>query len=387
MLEMQQLRVGISIDSRAPDIWRNSAYQNAVFLAAVCLRIPFVSLVVLIDVAAHAEATSLETSVAGALRIVPAREACDMVDIVVELAGVFERSWLESMRARGKKLVLYQADQPDVRLTEPLIFGRGGDNRWGVRFDEIWMPDGGWDSAFAPMLRTKHRCDVFDVPFVWHCEFVSRRAEELRRDGPRYGRAADAPVAGRGAAARVAIFEPNASVLRSGIIPMLICDAVYRRDRLAIRHMHVLNAQYLTNRVTMRRLAASLDIVRDGAASFHGSHGVVSFMPRFADIAVAHERRSAPNYTSLELLYGGYPLIHNTQRMKQGGYYYPDADIEEGARLVGRAIAHHARCADEYECRSRAVFAAVDPFRRDNLAAYAERLRHSCARSGASTRG
>ncbi|KGS56982.1 hypothetical protein [Burkholderia pseudomallei] len=40
MFEMPRLRVGISIDSRTPDVWRNRAYRTPVILAAVCLRVP-----------------------------------------------------------------------------------------------------------------------------------------------------------------------------------------------------------------------------------------------------------------------------------------------------------------------------------------------------------
>ncbi|AOJ05657.1 hypothetical protein WS70_17690 [Burkholderia mayonis] len=380
---MQQLRIGISIDTRTQDIWQNGLYQNAVFLAAACLRLPFVDFVELIDVAPHAEATMLETSVAGELRIMPAREACHTVDVIIELSGVFERSWLELMRARGKKLVLYQARQPYAQLAEPPIFGRRGENRWGIQFDEIWMPGIVWDSAFAPMLRTAYRCDVFDVPFIWHPEFVDQRAERLRNHGLKYGSLADSGTVGHGVAARVAVFEPNASVVRSCIVPMLICDAAYRRDHTAVRHMHVLNTQHMKDHPTMLHFAASLDIVKDGAASFHGVHDVVSFMPQFADFVVAHEWRSAPNYTALDLLYGGYPLIHNAEWMRQAGYYYPDADIEEGARLVGRAVAHHAEFVDDYEFHSRSIFTAVDPLRQDNLDAYAERLKRLCASSRA----
>lgn len=40
MFEMPRLRVGISIDSRTPDVWRNRAYRTPVILAVVCLRVP-----------------------------------------------------------------------------------------------------------------------------------------------------------------------------------------------------------------------------------------------------------------------------------------------------------------------------------------------------------
>ena len=49
----------------------------------------------------------------------------------------------------------------------------------------------------------------------------------------------------------------------------------------------------------------------------------------------------ALNYLYLEVCWQGYPLIHNAHLCSDLGYYYPDNDIETGARQLLQAIDEH----------------------------------------------
>lgn len=362
------MRIGISVLSHnEQSIWQNGIGQNVVFLAMTLQRLRSVHSVLLIDVGSEQQLPREVGSIAPSLRIVTQREATDEVDVVIEMAGALNPQWLALMRARGRKVVFLCCGQPYVALIEPAVFGRPVYAPQPERCDEVWlMPK---DRAHVPLMRTLHRCPVHVVPFLWHPAFVEARATEIEALGYHYGyKARDE------AGLRVAIFEPNISVVKSASIPMLICDEAYRADRDCVEAMHVLNTLHMKSHLTMLHLANSLDLVKNHRATFHGRHDTVGFMTQHADAVVAHQWENDQNYSYLDVLYGDYPLIHNSPWLREAGYYYADFDAQEGGRQLRSAALHHRGQREAYRARSRAMFDAVSPFRQANVDAYEERL-------------
>jgi hypothetical protein len=384
------MRIGISVLTHAgQNIWENGLGQNVIFLAELFQRLPFVESVLLIDCGDQGAMPSQVDLGARNLRLMTAHEATDEVDVIIEMAGALDIGWLDLMRARGRKVVFHCCGQPFAHLAEPAVFSKPTYGPRADRCDEVWhLPK---DAAFAPMMRVMHRCDVHAVPFVWHPQFVRQRIAELEAHGLHYGYRAQDPAdfdadcnanvdakfgARRGL--RVAIFEPNISVVKTSVIPMLVCDEAYRADAGAVHALHVLNTLHLKDHATMLHLANSLDLVREHKATFHGRHDIVGFMAQHADAIVSHQWQNEQNYSYLDALYGDYPLIHNSPWLNEAGYYYHGFDAREGAAQVQRAAASHANGLDDYRARSQRVFAALDPFNQSNLDAYAARLLHLC---------
>ncbi|WP_322009332.1 DUF2827 family protein [Paraburkholderia sp. J12] len=364
------MRIGISVLSRAGhSIWQNGLGQNVVFLAQLFQRLPFVQSVVLIDVGSEGAMPPEVDAVANGLRVVNQSEATDLVDVVVEAAGNLDNKWLDLMRRRGCKVVFYCCGQPYAALVEPAIFGRPGCASRPDRCDEVWLF--GKDRSMIPMMRTLHRCPVHEVPFIWHAGFVQLRMEQAREHGVQFGYLNNRQS---GAGLRVAIFEPNVSVVKSCSVPMLVCDEASRESPESVQEMHVLNTLHMKDHATMLHLANSLDLVHRHRARFHGRHDIVGFMGQYADAVVAHQWQNEQNYAYLDALYGDYPLVHNSPWLAKAGYYYPGFDMVEGGRQLLRALREHDATLGEYRRRSHAIFDAVDPFASRNLDAYARRL-------------
>jgi hypothetical protein len=371
------MRIGISVLShQGQNIWENGLGQNTIFVAQAFQRLPFVRSVVLIDVGSERQLPADVEQVAPGLRVVTQHQATDEVDVVIEMAGALDNAWLDLMRARGRKIVYYCCGQPYVGLVEPAVFNRPVHSSRPDRCDEIWvLPK---DEASVPMMRTLHRCPVHVVPYVWHPQFLERRIREVAAHGFHYGyEAAREARQAAGGGLRVAIFEPNISVVKTSSIPMLICDEAYRAERGSVAAMHVLNTLHMKDHVTMLYLANSLDLVREHRATFHGRHDIVGFMAQHADAAVAHQWCNDQNYSYMDVLYGDYPLIHNSPWLAQlgAGYYYAGFDAKQGGEQLLGAWRHHDDQLQTYRAHARAVFDAVDPFGEANLVQYAVRLR------------
>jgi hypothetical protein len=376
---IKNMRIGISVVTHTgQNIWQNGLGQNVIFLAELFQRLPFVQSVLLIDVGDQLAMPPQVDLSSRDLRIMPIREATDEVDVIVEMGGALDIQWLDLMRARGKKVVYYCCGQPFASLAEPAVFNKPTFATRPDHCDEVWLLPK--DAAFAPMMRTLHRCAVHEAPFIWHPHFIERRMQEVAElTGLRYGyRGGDVAADGSSAGLRVAIFEPNISVVKTSSIPMLVCDEAYRSNADVVEEMHVLNTLHLKDHPTMLHLANSLNLVREHKATFHGRHDIVGFMAQHADAVVSHQWQNDQNYSYLDALYGDYPLIHNSPWLKEAGYYYHGFDARDGASQLQRAALRHATDLGDYRARSQRVFDAVDPFSQHNLDAYAARLLHVC---------
>jgi Protein of unknown function (DUF2827) len=375
------MRIGISVTSRQDqNIWQNGLGQNVIFLARLFQRLPFVSRVSLIDTGDQGALPEQVDTGALDLRLMSHLDASDEVDVIVEMGGLLDSEWLELMRARGKKVVYYCCGHPFANVAEPAVFDKPGHFLSAGRHDEIWgLPK---YAGFASFQRVLRRCPVYTVPYLWHPQFVQQRIDEVGAQGFRFGWKAARQQNGGPMrnGLRVAIFEPNISVVKTSTISMLACDEAYRADRSSIDAVHVLNTLHMKDHPTMLYLANSLDLVREQKATFHGRHDIVGFMVQHADAVVSHQWTNDQNYSYLDALYGDYPLIHNSAWLNGfgAGYYYPGFDAVQGGAQLRRAASEHDAALADYRRCSQRVFEAVDPFSPENLQGYAERLQHLC---------
>jgi len=361
------VRIGISVITHAgQNIWENGMGQNVLFLARALQQVPFVESVCLIDVGDQGAMPPQVDLRALGLRLLRPREATDAIDVVIELAGALPAEWLAYFRACGGKAVYLCVGQPHVGLAEPLLFTDKATFVRAERCDRVWLLPK--DEGFAPMLRTLHRVPVQVAPYLWSPLFLDARAQEVARAGYRFG------YQGGGAAWRVAIFEPNISVVKNCLVPMLACDVAYRAQPGRIASMQVLNALHMKDHPTMLYMANSLDLVRQHKAVFHGRHDFAGFMVQHADAVLAHQWCNTQNYSYLDALHGGYPLVHNSPWLREVGYYYPDFDIAAAAEQLLHAVQVHDAQLDDYRARARRFIATLDPQATANVDACARLL-------------
>jgi hypothetical protein len=358
------MRIGISILShQGHSVWENGLVQNVVFLAQSLRQLPFVDEMVLIDAG---DGTPLPEEF---LQLTPGctvlrQEQVDHLDLIIEMAGGLDVAWLARQRERGAKVVWYVAGQPYVGLVEPQIFKKPGFFTQVDRCDAIWvLPK---DASFAPLLRTLHRRPVKVAPYLWTPQFLEHRRAVVAQQGIQFGWQA----APRSDAWRVGMLEPNISVVKSSAIPMLACDAAYRQRPQAIQHMLVYCSLHLAEHRTMLHLANSLDLVKQHRATFLGRHDVVTVLACQLDAVVSHQWCNDQNYLYLDVLYGGYPLIHNSPWLADAGYYYPEFDIHAAAQALLRAHETHAANLPSYTAQANRVIKGLNPLNPENVLAH-----------------
>jgi hypothetical protein len=185
----------------------------------------------------------------------------------------------------------------------------------------------------------------------------------------------DSPANARGW--KIGLFESNASVVSNCFIPMLICEAAYRQNPSAIGSMSVFNSLHMKEHQTFKRLALNFSITKDRKAWFESGHILPRIMAKEKiDAVVTHQWEASPSHLSYELLYGGYPLIHNFESFFDAGvgFYYPGFEAMTGAARLIDARAKDSGFWRDYASAASAFLDSLSPEHPGNISKLSTRI-------------
>jgi hypothetical protein len=225
--------------------------------------------------------------------------------------------------------------------------------------------------TYRGWCETIYRCPVHEVQQIWSPLMIETADRDVRE---RFGyRAAGEPW-------RVGVMDPNITVMKTSHMPMLVCEAAFRRDRSAFRAMFITNAWPYREYEHFRSFAVSLEASRAGVMTVEGRFVSSHFLANHCDAVVTHHWENGLNYLYYEVLYGGYPLIHNSAFLKDYGYYYEDFDADSGAEALLRAHREHNGGLEDYRRRNQNLFRRVDPTNPETIAVHERLLALAAAR-------
>ena len=70
-------------------------------------------------------------------------------------------------------------------------------------------------------------------------------------------------------------------------------------------------------------------------------------------IIIQHQVNNGYNYSFLEWLMMGFPVIHNVQQFKEYAYYYDQNDFDQAANLIETVVQHHAQNQEAYAAHAK----------------------------------
>lgn len=333
------MRIGITFFLRKDgSIWSNGASQHCVFLWSL-LRAAGHDVVAINGGEADAPSPKMMLK-SLQLDFSKLDEVVDTLDVLIEMGAQVSAEHVARVQKRGGKAVTYKVGNAFVIDAERVIHGKpAGAIFNGARFNEVWTNPQHVRTC-ASYWETCYRCPVRVLPHIWDSTFIDAAIAEFPV-GLTFGYR---PGPGK---KRVGIFEPNSNIVKTCTIPMLVCEEAYRRAPELLGEVFVTNSEQHKAHLTFERFAMNLDIVKAGLASFEGRFNMPWFLAKHTDVVVAHQWENALNYAYYDALYGGYPLVHNSD-MLPVGYRYEGFDVSSGTDALLLAMSQHDTRQGEY---------------------------------------
>lgn len=370
-----RLNVGVTLFIRdgSQSLWENGIFQNCYFLLMLLARSPIVDRCFIVnggpgdpksagDFLQHAPAPVLSLT-----------EAMRELDVIIELSAQLDPAWGQQFSEKGGHIIGMRVANDYVIDVERMAFDMPSALLMsGVPYDEIWtLP--AFEKTCASYYQSGFRAPVRVMPHLWNPTLL----EEARS---RAGCAEPFEYRPGRRRWRVAVVEPNICTVKTCHLPLLLCDVAHRQDPNAIELLQVYNSMALKEHGDFVAYARSMDLVRQGLATFEPRLPIFNIMGASADAIVSHHWENAQNYVYYEALYGGFPLIHNSHLLKGCGYRYASFDPEDGALALRQALAEHDRDLDGYRARARALLSDLDPVGAENIAVFGQVLQAVVAR-------
>ncbi|QZP09437.1 DUF2827 family protein [Caenibius sp. WL] len=327
-----QLKVGITIAS-AQDaqalLWANGLSQNIVYLALLLQRLPIVGEVALVcDAPSHAVADGYGLPLWGV------EYAAAHCDVVIELGSrSFGAPQVERLRAHGGKIVSFVAGNVMAFNFETLAHGKGaGEILVKHQFDAAWLLPQHWHMCRS-YCATVGSPNVHEIPVLWDPVFLNQTAALLRKNI--FWRA---PESGK---YTLGCFDPNINALKTFHFPLLVAEEAYRADKSRIEKLLLFSAMHLKDTRHVTEMILATDIGKDGRISLEERHPLARVMGNYVHAVVTHQWENKCNYLYYEVLYLGWPLIHNAPSLRDAGYYYEQFDPQGGGQVLQEALQGH----------------------------------------------
>jgi len=335
---MKNYCIGISVWVHANGdmgLFENGLRQNVVFLYNLFRAAPNCQRVYLLN---HGDGDS-PIIPAGipieAKDIVRTHQVAEKLDFVIAIGSALDAQTVDLLKRAGTKIIAYKGGNGIVISMEAIIAQppRGDAERYFDRdyYDAIWMTPQHIRS-YKSYCETIYRCPVFEVQQIWQPIFLQSRIPGLNSPfGYQPGRAKK----------RVGILDPNITVMKTSHMPMLVCEAAYQQRPELFEAIYITNAIQFMQNAHFSSFAGRLQCVKDKVATVEPRFVTADFLAHHADAVVTHHWENGLNYLYYDALYGGYPLVHNSEFLTEFGYYYQSFDADSGAEALVRALTEH----------------------------------------------
>lgn len=329
------IRVGITI-AHANDVpsvlWSNGIHQNIVYLALLFQKLAGVE----VSLVAYPFDSMPRHPIGECFKIPTINDANDALalDVIIELGIRLERDFTQPFRDRGGKLVSYMAGNALVMNFESVFLDGAAANRGSMLsadgFDAVWITPQHMRMNAATARLTGGPVD--EAPHIWAPAAIEHAMASLGvnpifREPPKTW--------------SLGTFDPNINVVKSFHIPLNIAEAAHRQEPDKIKRMMLFCTEHLKGRPHFESHVANTTLGRAGKVTAEARHGIVAMLGREVDAVITHQWENDLNYLYWDTLYLGYPLIHNSSRIMDAGYYYPDFDPAGGGEALLDAMAHH----------------------------------------------
>jgi hypothetical protein len=218
--------------------------------------------------------------------------------------------------------------------------------------DEQWLiPSYRYAIDYMEIIRKK---PAYIVPHLWSSELVSKTHAEsslFYNIGNRKTKKIN-----------IVIMEPNLNYFKTAWMPIIAAEKLHTMFPDLVEGVYVYNfpshshASWMTSVLSLGDKLHKVDRL-SMAEIMHKFNNETTATPIF----VSHQVLNHLNYLYYELLYYGYPLIHNSTMLDGCGYHFPENNVARCVEQILYAHTHHDKGVETYKTKAHEYLKLVDP--------------------------
>lgn len=171
--------------------------------------------------------------------------------------------------------------------------------------------------------------DTRITPYVWDVDIIKEYIEE--------NNILNTEITEDTSKVNLLMFEPNMSIHKNALIPLLICDEYYKQNKDKVNKVYVFCGDKV---IKESHFIKQLDIYKDKKLETYARIimpyivDVIQKNNNYRNIVVSYNILNNLNFLHLEMFYLGFPIIHNCKPFEKNGLYFDDFEILKAVELV-----------------------------------------------------
>lgn len=352
------ITIGLTEDNES--LWINGIKLNALYLAKTLMCIPDYDVWILDTSDKVTDLTKVQWDT-NIFKIFKFNDKLKELDLLITLGTSIPENWSKSFKAINPngKIVKYQCGNNYVVDMERVLFGDPDDTgipSWDIGHDQTWIipQQEHHNKEYFQLIYRHNTEDVKVVPFVWDPIFIDRNSEILKALGKKWPEYKPKAISEK----KISVMEPNLNVVKYALIPIMMVEAFFRKfGEGSFKQLYIGSGNKLLKNKYFMGMIKNLDIVirTNPLIKFIPRYPVTTFLAEETDVVIAHQWGNPLNYSYLDAIHFGYPVVHNADFIKDAGYYYKDFSIYDGMEQLDLAINSHDANIEEYKIRNQMV--------------------------------
>lgn len=345
--------VSLFLGSNATGIFNSGVQQHALFFAELLIEIGYTVYIICDNV--NPENMNL-VQYNEKFKFITSLDifTCNF-DIIFILGYDFiQDDMVKILKTQNTKIIFYKCGSDVTIDGEAVCFKLNRKIRHKRFYDEIWSIPQMYNMNHH-YLEILYNCPVRLVPFVWSPVFIEKN-EWLYEPNQETKN-------------RVAIMEPNISIVKNALSPILICEESYKNGA-PIEHVFVTNILDIKrdkniNLEELSNFTEPLSLAKDNKIHIEDRYHTLPMMKYTAQVVVSNTLMdlNSLNYLYFDLAYMGYPILHNGSLCKEVGYYYDNNELKNAGKYLCEILDNHDKTYLDYRERNRYI---LDQYRPNN---------------------
>ena len=376
--EKSKIKIGITmhLPDKFIDMFNNGIKQNVMFLNEVFLNIGYDSYLLVKDEFILNNEDQKRIMYDDRFKIIKHSDILRSdLDIVFVMGYDIEIEILKKIKQMGIKLVSYACGNSYIIESEQILYNlkqvgfvkRYNETNRTPLYSQVWSIPQMYNTN-KYYWETVFRCPCIEAPFIWS-DSILRLSDPTNQDKYLYKP--------KNSEKTIVVFEPNLSIMKSCIPPILICENTYRwiqkTKKAAIKKVYlnnVIDSKKHFDQNALNEFSKQFDLCTDGKLSIEGRYNALEFINIYADIVVSHQWENNLNYLYLDMAWMGWPIVHNGSLCKDVGYYYEGFNYQMGSEQLNDVLLNHDDRVTQYIEDNRRVIQRYLPNNSELLVNY-----------------